>query len=193
MWLGSYEATKQLSLARTLRPGQTFYDVGANAGFFSLLGARCVGQLGSVIAVEPLPRNLLFLERHVRLNRIKNVTIEKKALGDIIGTTRFSDGGSAISRINPGGGLEVEITTLDKLVEKNGAVPDVLKVDVEGAETEVLRGAIQTILVSHPVIFMDIHSRENFDGVRRVAKEIGYHIEWEEKGREFPQEVVLRP
>lgn len=68
-WLGSYEYGKRRLFERLVRPGQVVWDVGANAGFYTLLASRLVGSTGSVVAIEPLPRNLSYLRRHLELNR----------------------------------------------------------------------------------------------------------------------------
>jgi protein-L-isoaspartate O-methyltransferase len=82
MWLGSYEIDKQLAIKNSLKPGQVFYDIGANVGYYSLLAAKCVGNTGAVIAFEPLPRNIVYLTSHLRLNKITNTILLQKALSD---------------------------------------------------------------------------------------------------------------
>src|SRR5216684_2115948 len=67
-WLGTYERHVQRLFRQRLRPGAVALDVGANVGFFTLLASKLVGSAGHVYAFEPLPRNLYYLERHVRLN-----------------------------------------------------------------------------------------------------------------------------
>jgi predicted RNA methylase len=72
-WLGSYESEKQAVVAEALGPGMVFYDLGANAGFYTLLAARAVLPGGEVIAFEPLPENISYLRRHVERNGFRNV------------------------------------------------------------------------------------------------------------------------
>ncbi len=67
-WLGWYERDKAKLLAAALDTGSIFYDVGANVGFYSLLGAACVGSGGRVIAFEPVPENLLILQKHIAIS-----------------------------------------------------------------------------------------------------------------------------
>lgn len=92
-WLGSYELAKQLALARRLAPGRVVFDLGAHAGFYTLLAARGVGPAGRVHAFEPLPENLAFLRRHVRLNRLGNVSVHGWAVWSASGLLRFTPGG----------------------------------------------------------------------------------------------------
>lgn len=68
-WLGINERRRRKPLARLLRPGAVFFDVGANVGSYTLLGARLVGDHGRVVAFEPLPENVRFLQRLIRRTR----------------------------------------------------------------------------------------------------------------------------
>src|SRR5689334_16841588 len=74
-WLGHYETEKQAALSRILREGGQFWDVGANAGFYSLAAARIVGPKGRVLALEPLAENVLNITRHLMLNNVDNVVL----------------------------------------------------------------------------------------------------------------------
>ena len=67
-WLGSYELAKQRQFGDAIKESNIVYDIGANVGFYSLLASRCIGSMGQVHAFEPLPENLVFLEKHIRLN-----------------------------------------------------------------------------------------------------------------------------
>src|SRR5690348_14247261 len=94
-WIGVYERRKQAELARVLRPGTCFLDVGAHAGLYTLLAARLVGPTGSVVAIEPLPSNVRILRRHLELNRLHNVTVIEAAAGAKAGPGRFTSGDSS--------------------------------------------------------------------------------------------------
>lgn len=197
MWLGSYEAEKQLAISRMLRTGQAFYDIGANAGFFTLLGAKRVGSSGRVIAVEPLPRNIEVLGKHLRVNDISNVDVVGKAISDFIGTARFSVEGHSTSKISAEGDATVQVTTLDALVEAVGRPPDLVKVDIEGAEIGLLRGAKKVLEEYRPVIFLAVHSKEIFDDLWSTVPGPGYAIKELDGGDARPgryrEEVVLLP
>ena len=197
MWLGSYEWRKQAAISKRLRLGQTFFDIGANAGYFSLLWSRSVGASGRVVAVEPLPRNIEFLERHLAMNGISNVHVVRKAISDHRGTARFCVDGHSTSRLSDSGGLLVQVTTLDDLVEELGCPPDVMKVDIEGAELELLRGAKQVLENDRPVIFLALHSKDNFERLLVDAPAWRYAIRGLDGGvlgaGRFQEEVVLFP
>src|SRR5437764_415668 len=78
-WLGTYERQVQQLFRERLHPGDTVFDIGANVGFFTLLASKLV-EGGHVYAFEPLPRNLYYLERHIRLNDVTNVSVEALAI-----------------------------------------------------------------------------------------------------------------
>ena len=176
MWLGSFEAEKQIAISKFLRPGQTFYDIGANTGFFTLLGARCVGASGRVVAVEPLPRNIEMMEKHIAINDISNVLVVGKAISNFVGTARFSVEGYATSKISEEGQTTVEVTTLDALVEEIGSPPDLVKIDIEGTEIDLLRGGKKVLGKFRPVIILDVHSKEIFNNLLEIVPGLGYEI-----------------
>ena len=159
-WLWSYEWNTQRAFARLVKPGAMVYDVGANAGFYTLLGAVLAGPAGRVVAFEPLPRNLGFLRAHVRLNALDNVTILDLALAEAPGLARFASGATAaIGALSAAGELEVRASSLDALVQS--AVippPDVIKMDIEGGELSALRGAREVLARHAPALLLATHT-----------------------------------
>lgn len=140
---GVWEADVMKLLARTLRPGSTFVDVGANVGFHSILAAQLVGPEGTVVAVEASPWTLELLRANVWRHGA-GVRVVAAAASDVAGTVRLEldphhRSGARLTEGDAAGAVEVEAAPLDELVP-DGAV-DVLKVDVEGAEPLVFRGA----------------------------------------------------
>ena len=197
MWLGSYEVKKQIAISRMLKPGQIFYDIGANVGFFTLLGARCVGSSGRVVAVEPLRRNIDLIEKHIAINNISNVSVIEKALSDFVGKACFSVDGHSTSKLSGKGQIAVEVTTLDELVEQLGSPPDILKVDIEGAEIHLLKGAANVLEKFQPVVFMAVHSNTIFydllDTVIRLKYEVKNLDGIDVRTSGFSDEVILFP
>lgn len=161
---GSYEPDVSATLRRVLRPGQTFLDIGANLGWFSLLGASLVGRHGRVVAIEPNPFNVALLRQSVEENAMQGVEVLAVALGDKAGAMALETDGSN-GRVVPIDGplLEpvqasfvVAVHPLDSLVEKLGVDHvDVVKMDVEGAEPLVLRGAMRTFGRDRPVLISE--------------------------------------
>ena len=91
-WLGIYESSKQKRFAAAVSRNDVVYDLGAQAGFYSLLASRLVGPQGTVYSFEPLPRNVHFLKGHVALNGVTNIKILELAVSSTDGTGFFEDG-----------------------------------------------------------------------------------------------------
>src|SRR5579884_4218264 len=159
-WVGTYEAPTQRLFAQILGPGGVFFDVGANVGFYTLLAAVLVGEGGRVVAFQPASRNARYLRRHVGLNRLRNVDVFEVAVLDRCGVARFDEErGTATGKISDSGALTIQTVSIDQLVDE-GLVPtpDVIKIDVEGAEMDVLRGAEAVLRENGPAIFVATHS-----------------------------------
>ena len=174
---GGGEAEVQAALVQYLRPGMTFYDIGANIGFFSLLAARLVGKEGRVIAFEADPQAAERLRENVAQNDFSSsVTVEEKAVWKETTTISFvrADPNSSPDRglghvdLSPtaGNALPVRAVSLDDFVS-NAPAPDFLKCDVEGAEVEVFFGARRLLSQKQPGILCELHGREN----RRILEE----------------------
>lgn len=159
--LGLYELRKAAEIRRRLRPGGVFVDVGANQGDFTLLAASLVGPAGRVVAFEPDPDNVAALRENLRLNGFANVEVRAVALADEAGSATLHR--SAISgwhSLNEGGntGGRPPITVaLERLDDLGLTRLDVLKIDVEGAENAVIRGAMNTLHRCRPVVLLDTH------------------------------------
>lgn len=165
---GEYEHEALQFVQRTLRPGQHALDIGAHIGFFSMHMAAAVGPAGSVTAFEPFPRNADLLERSVAENRFEGiVTLHRAAVAATAGTSRLAfaretlnTGGAFL--VPEGGGAPTGLVT--------DAVPTVaidqvrlprpiafVKMDVEGAEPQVIAGARQVLAADRPVVLSEIH------------------------------------
>lgn len=134
------------------------YDVGAFVGIHTLLSSRVAR---SVVAIEPNPTMFKTLQRTVQDNQATNITSVQVAIGSRTGAAELFFHGSASSlrpnRDSSGHHTSVELTTLDDLAKANGETPDAIKIDVEGAELEVLRGANRCLAASR-VIWVEVHS-----------------------------------
>lgn len=143
---GLCEFDEMCFVTHFLRPGELFADVGANVGAFTVLASGVVGA--RTIAFEPIPRTFSYLACNVRLNELcGRVTAVNAALGGQSGRLRLTENLGTENHVCPegsdSGGVEVEVTTLDKAFA--GTAPVLMKVDVEGFETEVFAGAGQTL------------------------------------------------
>jgi FkbM family methyltransferase len=148
---GRYEEAERRFVQSWLRPGMVVLDIGAHNGFYTLLASRQVGPTGAVVAFEPSPRERKRLLTHLRLNRCKNVRVESFALGDVNGEAQLfvvKGRGTGLNslRLPPveesTETVDVHITTLDDYVHSTQlAAVDFIKMDVEGGELAVLKGA----------------------------------------------------
>ena len=166
VYFNGIEPEQTAAMIDAIRPGSTVFDIGANAGYYTMLASRLTGNTGRVAALEPLPRNLAFLQRHVELNRADNVLVLPFACSDQNGTASFEFGeNTAMGKISEaaGGGqlsLLVATSTLNSLSSATQLRPDVIKIDVEGAELQVLKGGEETLRTCRPVIFLSTHSAQ---------------------------------
>jgi FkbM family methyltransferase len=194
-WIGSYERDLQQLFVRTVRSGDVVWDVGANVGFFTLLAAKLAGRDGRVIAIEPVPRNLALLRRHLELNRVDNTTVIAQAVADAPGTARFDIAASAsMGHLAATGAIEVPVTTIDALVASGLPVPRVIKMDIEGAESRALAGATRTLTHHRPLMFLSTHGYAQNDECRTALEQLGYSVTLRRDGAADGQyEVVATP
>jgi FkbM family methyltransferase len=177
-WLGVYEYEKQQEFIRTVKTGDMVYDIGANVGFYTLLAAQLAGPTGRIIAFEPLPRNLALLKRHVQLNNLTNVEVFDGAVSDRSGIARFSTGEiPEMTHLAEGGDLEVQTFQLDELVSSGRLPPPrVMKVDVEGAEADVLHGARDLLSRHKPALLLATHGPEVHHTCCNFLRELRYTL-----------------
>lgn len=189
---GENELPVQMALAGLIRPGMVFYDVGANAGFFSVLAGRMVGSRGMVVAFEPVPGNAALVRRNAHLNRMTWITVLQSAVAATSGSEElvlaaYAGGGALESAGLPPdavGRITVATIALDDLVA-GGSVPppSVVKVDVEGAEQDVLLG-MRAVLAEHrPSLVLEFDGPTVEDVERKlvackeILQEFGYAVE----------------
>ncbi|MEJ7891518.1 MAG: FkbM family methyltransferase [Solirubrobacteraceae bacterium] len=163
MAYGILEPPVQEALRRHLGPGGVFYDVGANVGFFTLLGARLAGEAGHAYAIEPAPDNAAAIRSNVALNGLEaSVTVLERAAGAGPGTGRLQlvDDQSwsklAETGEHPGTDrtIDVQVDALDDLGLRP---PTLVKIDVEGHELAVLAGMHRTLAAHAPVVVCELH------------------------------------
>jgi FkbM family methyltransferase len=177
-WLGSYEYDKQRRFASSLSVGEVVFDLGANAGFYTLLASELVGSGGRVIAFEPLPENLSYLRKHLRMNQITNVQVFEAAVADFMGVARFkADFYSSMGTLSEAGELIVKTVSLDRLFEMGEIpAPSLIKMDIEGGEYSALLGARAILERYHPTIFLATHGREVHDDCCSYLRSVGYKL-----------------
>jgi FkbM family methyltransferase len=177
-WLGSYEAQKVKAFADALMGKRVVYDLGANVGYYSLIASVRLGRIGHVIAFEPDVRNISFFRRHLSLNDINNVQIVDAAVSDQPGTAGFhQEPGRSMGRLSDDGSVSVRTVALDDFIrESHAPAPEVMKIDVEGAEMRVLRGAEHILCELQPLIFLATHSATLQQECRTFLSSLGYAL-----------------
>lgn len=182
------------TILRHINPTDVFFDVGANVGIYSCLAAEAIDS-GEVVSFEPYPPNIRELKRNLNLNESRAV-IKKIALGDDSGEVGFTPptesqgaygGAAVIQHSQPE--YTVQQSTVDHLVsEAEIPTPDILKIDVEGAEMDVLQGMSNTLSEDRcGLIVCEVHqpmeqrsSIEDFNGskedVIRFLESNGYSV-----------------
>ena len=142
---GCYDYPITRLIETLIAPGMVFFDVGANAGFESLVAST---KCAEVFAFEPLPSNLQRIRRNIEINGLKNVTVIEKAVGDREGSATLyvpESDNSGLASLNQMAGakaIDVPVITLDRFVRELGLKRvDVMKIDIEGAEVMAFEGA----------------------------------------------------
>lgn len=186
---GVWEPEVTRCAQQRIRPGMRVWDIGADVGYFSLLFAGLAGPGGRVRAFEPIPKARLRLEENLRLNTCTNVEVESRALGSKPGKF-ILEKPLEISRINlakqlPGPeDIEVQVVRGDDVFAESGWPSlDVIKLDVEGAELEILRGMTGVLQRHRPALLLEIHGPylpmfgASGEEVMKWLREQGYQLE----------------
>jgi FkbM family methyltransferase len=184
-----YYEPELVYLENVLSPGKTFIDAGANFGIYSLVASRLVGQTGRVIAFEPSLQSFPVLQRNINLNNLTNVAAFRTALCEKTGTARLYHADDPVSNSLGkdsswgGEGEEVATETLDRAIEQASVQRvDVIKLDVEGAEELVLRGARKVLTIMRPLIIFEVHPTAaarlglSSSGASDLLKNLGYEL-----------------
>ncbi len=180
--LGNFKQDLQEFLSASIDQDDVFYDIGANVGFFSLLAARLTGRAGQVVAFEPLPDNILRLTENIRRNGFSCVKVEPFALGATNEERTFQVSERPTwGKLAGAGSLpdkyvsdtKVSVRRLDDLLlEATLQPPHFMKIDVEGAEAEVIEGARETILRYGPILMIEMHGTA--ESLLPLFNSIGY-------------------
>jgi FkbM family methyltransferase len=152
---GIWEKLETDVIKTEVKKGNTFVDIGANIGYYTLIAAQKVGKLGKVFAFEPEPYNFSLLQDNVAINRYENVELIRAAVANVSGKLRLF-----LSQENPGDHrsydssdgrefIDVEAVSLDDYFAGFEGRIDFIKMDVEGAELGVLKG-MPLLLRKHP-------------------------------------------
>jgi FkbM family methyltransferase len=194
-YCGLYEPHLFQLIGQVVHAGDVCLDIGAQKGYVAMRLARAVGPTGGVIAVEPDPRALDILRRNCTRNGLRNIRTFACAAAEAAGSchfllssrlgwsTRFPN---ALAQTVPSQPTTVTTRTVDELVASGSLPPDrrivFLKIDVEGSEPLVLRGAAETLRTHRPTLFLEINRGSlraggfSHDDIERPLLALGYRF-----------------
>ena len=179
------------------RGKQCVFDVGAHVGLVSLPVASVLAPEGRLYSFEPADANVSMLRRHLRMNGMDNVQVVQSIVGDAHGAQhRFfeSEGhhgqnavilkNQEVLKSEQGGYFESQrpVVSIDGFAGENGLKPDIIKIDVEGGELEVLKGAATVLKQCKPLIFLSVHPAEismvghSIQDLKVLIASLGYDI-----------------
>jgi FkbM family methyltransferase len=175
-------------LRKFIKPGDTVIDVGANIGTHTVAFSRMVGKEGRVFAFEAQPRLEKILAANIALNNLGNVVWDCRAIGNSCEFIRVAELPPDDSKFNFGAakfdmmlpGPRVKMITIDSFAcdgDAFGVSPSVIKIDVEGMEADVIRGAIGTIERCKPILYVE-NNGDDSEKIAAVLDEIGYVAYW---------------
>jgi FkbM family methyltransferase len=178
--------------AAEVRPGDVIYDVGAHFGTYTLIGVARGGPQTRVVAYEPCDLTRQYLTRHLHWNGAESqVLIRPVCCGATSGSATFFHWPGVPEGINgllPQDGLvptTVPMTTIDREVAELRLVPAIIKIDVEGAELEVLKGAVRVLDEHRPRLLLSLHPPQ----LAQVGLDCEAVLTWL-KGRDYRAEVI---
>jgi FkbM family methyltransferase len=207
IWRGEHEPEVQNAILAGVRPGAVVYDIGANVGTMALGAAQLVGNLGRVIAFEGDPENIERLREHSTRNgledrlRVVHAAVWSRTATDGIGFRRGapsrSQGGVEADGNRPvlGSGevINVPAVTLDDFVAAGEPPPQLLKIDVEGGEYEVLRGANTLFARERPLLIAEVHHQGAAEQITAWLTEHQYSAQWNIPNEKFPRHLFAWP
>lgn len=168
---GSFEQSETRFVLNTLRSGQNALDIGANVGYFAILFSSCAGPAGRVVAFEPFEENVILLERSILENRFEDrVTVRRTAVGSVAGESDLVYLPHEVRPLSTGGAYLAPPGTSPPDFHATRRVPVVpldgenlprpvhfIKLDVEGSEPAVIRGARRILSEDHPVLLSEVN------------------------------------
>lgn len=194
-WLGTYEPELQKAVRTMLKPGMVVYDIGANIGYISLLFARAIGPQGQVYSFEALPANIERMRQNIILSQSTTpIHVIHGAVTDKAEPVEFLvHASTSMGKVQGAAGRDVDYLdkisvpgiALDNYVQEHHLpTPDMIKLDIEGGEVLAVKAMKETLLASHPLLFIELHGPESAMAVADLLDATGYtayHMEKPQK------------
>lgn len=184
-WNRYYRSERAL-IADYVNKSDTVVDVGANLGFFTILLSNLVGPNGKIFSFEPSKKTFKALSENIKINNIRNVIMENSGCGDIEGTFSLSKDGKfsgmdhiIVDKTEVTNFERIDMIKLDNYFESFNGRINLIKIDTEGYEPNVLKGAVKLINSFHPVLVVELsrtYLQQSVDA-KRIISEMGYRIE----------------
>ena len=206
-WRGEHEPEVQATLTAMVGPADVVYDIGAHLGSIALGAARLVGANGRVVAFDGDPANILRLQENSARNRLESsLQVVYAAVWSHTATQgisfRRARAGTSQGGVEDGGHrpvladgeiIHVPAITLDDFVAAGGPPPQLIKIDVEGGECEVLRGAENLFRTQRPFLVVEVHHQQADQQIRSWLDEFRYSAEWKIPKENFPRCLIAWP
>jgi FkbM family methyltransferase len=206
-WRGEHEPEVQATLSAIVRPADVVYDVGAHLGSIALGAARLVGANGKVVAFDGDPANIVRLRENSARNHLESrLQVVHAAVWSHVATQEISfrraRAGTSQGGVEAGGHrpvladgeiIHVPAITLDDFVAAGGPPPHLIKIDVEGGECEVLRGATSLFRTQRPFLVVEVHHQQADEHIRSWLEEFRYTAEWKIPKENFPRCLISWP
>ena len=186
----------------TPKEGEIVVDIGAAFGFYTILASRMVGQKGRVIAIEPQPESFQMLNSNIKLNKLSNVKTLNYAVYSNETKLKLYNTYSVLPERavkNTSEYSEIKANTLDNLLFQTGNIDEVnwIKIDVEGAEYQVLKGATNILSKSRDIaLLIEIHNisegRSDYQSIINLLNKYNFKIEFEKIYDNGERHIIIR-
>lgn len=181
-----YEKSAYEMLTQIVKPGWVVYDIGASIGLYSLLFSHLIGKHGYIYCVEANPLCIYFLHANLEMNNVANFNILPAVLLDTAKAAKFTINYSNLNlgitqdsvfySEKAGHQITLQSYSLDDLISNlHLRKPDLIKIDVEGAEEYVIKGMKKILLDFHPTLLLEIHGRTAAENTFKHLDNKHYH------------------
>ncbi|NOT51429.1 MAG: FkbM family methyltransferase [Chitinophagaceae bacterium] len=194
---GDYEKENYAFLKQYLKPGMDVIDIGAHIGLFSVICSQLTQGKGKIICFEPTPGTHKLLLETLKLNHSKNVTPVQAAVSDKVGNATFyistaDEGCNSNSLVKNREekdlfAYDVKLETIDNITAGHSLKPSLIKIDVEGAELDTIKGGVQTFKNHKPVLIIGLHPAfikqkgDSLEAIWDLLQDCRYQVKLEDK------------